>query len=69
MGAQVKETPKMAFLIYVGNPAPKPTGKQEEFHVLYIHRDDKKDWNYSSPDYKLRGNLMLLIWVQQMQQV
>ncbi len=37
MGAQVKEIPKTAFLIYVGNPPPKPTGKQEEACVPYIH--------------------------------
>lgn len=38
MGAQVKETPKMAFLIYVGNPAPKPTAKQEDVCVSSIHQ-------------------------------
>lgn len=35
MGVQVKETPKMAFLIYVGNPPPKPTAKQEEVCPIY----------------------------------
>lgn len=34
---QVKETPKMAFLIYVGNPHRKPTGKQEDVCVPSIH--------------------------------
>lgn len=39
---------------YVGNPPPKPTGKQEELCVPYYHKyHKKKDLSYSSPDYKV----------------
>lgn len=55
MGAQVKETPKMAFLIYVGNPPPKPTAKQEEVYVPYIHKKRFKS-----------NNSMLQIWQLQL---
>lgn len=56
MGEQVKETPKMAFLIYVGNPPPKPTSKQEELCVPYMYKC-KKDQRHSSPDYTMRSNI------------
>ena len=51
-----EETPKMAFLIYVGNPPPKPTAKQEEACVPYIPEDYKK-----KVQSRLRGNSILLI--------
>lgn len=56
-----RRPPRWPFSYMWGNPPPKPSDKQEEARVPYIHKDCKKDLSCSSPDYRLRSNSVSLI--------